>query len=121
MTICVPVENSDGMKSKVYGHFGSAPFFAICEVQSGEVEFLNNGNIHHEHGQCNPLGALAGKKVAAILVGGIGARALQHLNASGIKVYRSQQGPLSLAIELFKKNELPEISSSGCCQGHGCH
>jgi ArsR family transcriptional regulator len=116
MNICVPVENSDGAKSKVYGHFGSAPFFAICDIESGD-----NGNQHHEHGQCNPLGAIAGKAVSGILVGGIGARALERLNAGGIKVYRAPQGPLSQAIEMFKKGELPEILSTDCCQGHGCH
>jgi len=121
MNICVPVENSDGLKSKVYGHFGSAPFFAICELETGKVEFLDNGNQRHEHGQCNPLGAITGKAVTAILVGGIGARALQHLNAGGIKVYRSPEGPLSQAIERFNKKELPEILPADCCQGHGCH
>lgn len=121
MNICIPVENSDGPKSRVYGHFGSAPFFAICDTESGKVEFIDNGNQHHEHGQCNPLGAIAGKAVSGILVGGIGARALERLNAGGIKVYRAPEGPLSQAIEMFKKRELTEMLSTDCCQGHGCH
>ncbi|MDQ7772973.1 MAG: NifB/NifX family molybdenum-iron cluster-binding protein [Elusimicrobiales bacterium] len=121
MNICVPVEKNEGLKSKVYGHFGSAPFFAICDTEGGGIEFMDNANLHHEHGQCNPVGALAGRKVGGILVGGIGARALQRLNDSGLKVYRSPQGPLSAALELFKKGELPELTASDCCQGHGCH
>ena len=121
MSIYIPVENNDGLNSKVYGHFGSAPFFAICDVKTGKVEFLDNGNQHHEHGQCNPLGALAGKAVTAILVGGIGARALEHLNAGGIKAYHAPEGPLSTALEMFKKQELPEILPQDSCQGHGCH
>ncbi len=121
MNICVPVENNDGLNSKVYGHFGSAPFFAICDVEGGKVEFIDNGNQHHEHGQCNPLGAIAGKSVSGILVGGIGARALQHLNAGGIKVFRAPQGPLSQALEMFKKSELPEMLATDCCKGHSCH
>ncbi len=121
MNICVPVENSDGLKSKVYGHFGSAPFFAICGVESGKVELIDNANQHHEHGQCNPLGAIAGKAVSAILVGGIGARALQRLNEGGIKAYRAPQGPLSQALDMFKKKELPEILPTDACGGHGCH
>lgn len=121
MNICVPVENSDGLNSKVYGHFGSAPFFAICDMATGKIELLDNGNQHHEHGKCNPLGALAGKDIEAILAGGIGARALAHLNSGGIKVYRAPQGPLSTALELFKKNELTELIPADCCQGHSCH
>lgn len=121
MNICVPVEKNDGPKSEVYGHFGSAPFFAICDVESGKTEFLDNANHHHEHGRCNPLGAIAGKGVAAIIVGGIGARALQHLNAGGIKAYRAPRGPLSQAVEMFRNKQLPEIVPADCCQGHGCH
>jgi len=33
---------------------------------------------------------------------GIGARALEHLNAGGIKAYRAPEGPLSTALEMFK-------------------
>jgi predicted Fe-Mo cluster-binding NifX family protein len=121
MKVCVPTGTSDGAKAEVYGHFGSAPFFAICDVESGKVEFIDNGNQHHEHGQCNPMGAIAGKGVSAIVVGGIGARALMRLNAEGIKAYRAPQGPLAAAIELFKKHELPEITAEGSCGGHGCH
>lgn len=121
MNICIPVENTDGLKSAVYGHFGSAPFFAICDTRTGKVEFIDNGNLRHEHGQCNPLGAVSGKAVSAMLVGGIGARALERLNAGGIKAYRAPQCPLSEAIEMFRKNELPEILPSDSCREHGCH
>ncbi len=121
MKICVPTENNDGLGSMVYGHFGSAPFFAICDVKTGQVEFLDNGNQHHEHGQCNPMGSISGKGVSAIVVGGIGARALMRLNAEGIKAYRARQGTLSEAIELFKKNGLPEITPADSCREHGCH
>ena len=121
MNLCIPVENNDGMTSKIYGHFGSAPFFAICDVKTGKVEFLDNGNQHHEHGQCNPLGSLADKAVSAVLVGGIGGRALEHLNAGGIKVYRSPGGTLKEALEKFKNHGLAEMLPSDSCQGHGCH
>lgn len=121
MKICIPTKTDNGLKAEVYGHFGSAPFFAICDTQTGEVEFLDNGNQHHEHGQCNPTGAIAGKDISAILVGGIGARAIMRLNAEGIKAYRAPGGPLSAAIELFKKKELPEITPEDSCREHGCH
>ena len=34
MKICIPVETSSGMKSLVYGHFGSAPYFAIYDMET---------------------------------------------------------------------------------------
>lgn len=110
-----------GGESEVYGHFGSAPYFALCDIKTGIIEFIDNGGRAHEHGQCNPLGAIAGKSVSAILVGGIGARALERLNSGGIRVYRSPEGTLSAAMEQFKKGDVTEILPSDCCGGHGCH
>lgn len=121
MNVCIPVEKNEGMDSVVYGHFGSAPFFAICDAEAGKVVFVDNANQHHEHGKCNPLGAIAGQGVGAVLVGGIGAGALQKLNAGGIKVYRAPQGKLGAALEMFKAGSLPEMKLDGCCHGHGCH
>lgn len=121
MKICVPVEVNKGLKSEVYGHFGSAPFFAICDIETGNIEFIDNANEDHAHGQCNPLAAIAGRGISAIIVGGIGARAIERLNAEGIKAYRAPRGPLSEAIGMFKKKELPEITPSDSCREHGCH
>ena len=85
MKICIPVERNDGMKSQVYGHFGSAPFFAVYDMDVKELEMIENGNSHHEHGMCNPLGALSGKNIGAVVCGGMGAGAVAKLNAAGIK------------------------------------
>ena len=121
MNICIPVEKNDGMNSAVYGHFGSAPFFAVCGAEDGKVSFIGNAGQQHEHGKCNPLGAIAGHGVGAVLVGGIGAGALQKLNAGGIKVYRAPQGSLAEALKLFKAGSLPELKLDGCCHGHDGH
>ena len=110
------------MDSAVYGHFGSAPVFAIYDTETGEASFHDNGNMHHEHGKCNPVGAVAGLGVDAIAVGGIGLRALMMLKSGGLKVFRAPVGgKLSEAAELFKAGKLEEISEDGCCAGHGCH
>jgi len=38
MKIAIPAERNEGLSSKVFGHFGSAPFFAIYEEESKAVE-----------------------------------------------------------------------------------
>ena len=45
-----------------------------------------------------------GKKVDAIVVGGIGAGAIYKLNNMGIKVYKAVQGTVQTNIELFINN-----------------
>ena len=72
MNICIPVNADEGLASPVCAHFGSAPFFMIIDTASGACRALPNGNQHHAHGMCQPLAALAGENLDAIVVGGIG-------------------------------------------------
>ena len=65
MKVCVPVSENKGMESVPFGHFGSAPEFVICDLDSNEVKSINNGDLGHEHGKCQPLKALEGNKVDA--------------------------------------------------------
>ena len=89
MKVCFPVEIAQGMKSEVYGHFGSAPAFIIVETGNNKVTTINNNDQHHAHGACNPLKKFNGQQVDALVVGGIGMGALNILNQSGIKVFKS--------------------------------
>ena len=83
MKVCVPVSENKGMESVPFGHFGSAPEFVICDLESNEVKSINNGDLGHEHGKCQPLKALEGNKVDAIIVGGIGAGACPRRRRPG--------------------------------------
>jgi predicted Fe-Mo cluster-binding NifX family protein len=121
MKLCIPVEQNKGSESTVYGHFGSAPFFMIYDSETKEIKALQNKNEHHEHGMCNPLGALDSNPVDAVLVGGIGARAVMKLNAAGVKVYRSAGGNAEENIKRFHQKQLEEISVDNSCQHHDCH
>lgn len=123
MKVCFPTGNLQGLESVVYGHFGSAPGFVIVDTESREIEEINNGDLHHAHGMCQPLMALGGRKVEAIVVGGIGAGALMKLQAMGIKVYRAAEGTVSENISFILKGNLPEFDARFTCAGHaggGC-
>lgn len=133
MKIAIPVEEARGLESPVYGHFGSAPGFLVYDSSSLEARLVDNSQLAHEHGQCNPITVLAGQKVDALLTGGIGARALEKLQAAGIRVYQTgASGTAAQALKSFQENALEEITSSACCgpsqgpghgrgHGHGCH
>ena len=90
MKIGFAVQSNEGIESKVYDHFGSAPAFIIVDSEAKEVLTVNNKDLHHVHGACNPIMALDGKSVDAMVVGGIGAGALAKLNAHGHKSLRSR-------------------------------
>ena len=119
MKLCIPVAGNEGMNSVVFGHFGSAPVFAVHDTDAGTTVFLDNAQAQHEHGACNPLWALGNEKVDAILVGGIGARAIARLNEGGIRVYRAVPGPLNDALKAWSEGRLEEVTVEGACAHHG--
>ena len=120
MKICIPSGSGKGLESEVYGHFGSAPFFTIVETESGKAEVIDNAGAVHEHGMCNPAGAIAGKGISAVVCAGMGAGAVSKLKSAGIKVYIGQFKKAAECVEAFKKGEVEEIGSKGSCSGHGC-
>jgi predicted Fe-Mo cluster-binding NifX family protein len=115
MKIAFPVQQAEGLESTVYGHFGSAPRFVIVESETGSFETLNNNDMHHSHGQCQPMKALAGDTVDAVV---IGAGALMKLQADGIKVFRAVEGSVRENLEFIKAGNLPEFVMNMTCTGH---
>ena len=119
MKICFPVQKDEGLDSPVYNHFGTAPLFMVVDTEANTVSPISNGDQHHTHGACNPLKALDGHQVNAVVVGGIGAGALSKLNQLGISVHRAQAETIKANLDLFNKKILPLLTLQGCCGGHG--
>ena len=122
MKVCFAVQKDEGMDSAVYGHFGSAPTFVVVDTERQCVDTVSNKDMIHAHGACNPIMALGGQNVDAIIVGGIGGGALMKLNAAGIKVYGSMAGTIKGNLDLLMTKRLPELSMANTCAGHqgGC-
>ena len=121
MRICIPTETKDGKSAKVYGHFGSAPYFTIYDTEKDTVEIIDNSNQHHSHGMCQPMGSISDKNINAVVCGGMGGRAVQKLNEGGIKAYRANDGTVADITALFAKGGLEEITIENACSQHGCH
>jgi len=122
MKICFPTETLRGLDSEVYGHFGSAPGFVIVETGTMKFDEIDNNDMHHAHGMCQPLKALGGREVDAIVVGGIGMGALMKLQAQGITVFRALQGSVKENIGFILEGKLPQFGVEHTCGGHagGC-
>lgn len=120
MKICIPTESKDGKKAKIYGHFGSAPCFTVYDTENDAVDIIDNSNQHHVHGACQPMGALTGKKIDAVVCGGMGARAVQKLTEGGIKTYRASGGTVEEIIKRYKQGELEELTTESACSQHNC-
>jgi predicted Fe-Mo cluster-binding NifX family protein len=122
MKVGFAVQTDEGMESKVYSHFGSSPAFIIVDTEGKDVLTVNNRDLTHVHGACNPVMALDGKSVDAMVVGGIGAGAINKLNAMGIKVYAAGAPTVKENLELLRQRKLEELSVNNACRAHegGC-
>jgi len=124
MKVCFPFEENNGISSSVYGHFGSAPGFVMYDTESEELDYIDNRDVNHEHGACNPASALSGRSVNAVVVGGIGQGALIKLMQDGIQVMRSASGLIKDDIKLYVNGELENLTVDmrTCTHGsaHSC-
>ncbi len=118
MKIAFPTQENIGLDSTVYSHFGSARFFIIVNDETNESEAIDNHDLNHAHGMCQPLAALGNTKVDAVVSGGIGGGALSKLNTAGIAVYRGIEGTVAENLEMIKTGSLPEFSMKHACAGH---
>lgn len=119
MNICMPVLGDEGLDSRLSGHFGSAPCFAIIDTGTRACRVVANANRHHSHGGCHPVAAIAGLGVQGILVGGIGAGALSHLQAAGIRVWRAEGRTAGAALDAFAAGTPVELTPEAACVHHG--
>lgn len=118
MKLCFPVASDDGLSSKVYNHFGSAQWFIVVDTDTGTTLSIDNSDRQHAHGACNPLRALAGNPVDAVVVGGIGAGALAMLNRAQVRVFCAQAPTVGENVNLFRNGAFEEIIPQ-TCGGHG--
>ena len=120
MKVCFPINTNEGVESIPYNHFGSAKMFIIVDSETKEVNTIDNGNLGHEHGKCQPIKALCGKTVDAVVVSGIGQGAISKLNSMGIKVFRAEEVTVADNMKLINENKLKEFDSTHICVHHNC-
>lgn len=121
MRIVLPVGDDNGVDSEVFGHFGSAPFFAIFDTDSQNVVIIENKQSEHEHGSCMPVDALREHNAGAVLCKGMGMRAANHLIEAGIKPYLVDAVTVADAINKYKSLNVKLLDANNACQSHGCH
>ena len=93
--------------------------FLLVDTEVYQSTVITNSDQHHSHGACNPLKALSGQQIDGIVVGGIGAGALNHLQRSGLRVFKAQGTTVQENVEMIAGNSLPEFTAQDSCSGHG--
>jgi predicted Fe-Mo cluster-binding NifX family protein len=121
MKICIPTETNEGKSARVYGHFGSAPYFTIYDTEKDDCQTIDNSNEHHVHGACHPIDVLGIKDIDAVVCAGMGMRAISKLNEAGIRPYKASGANVQEIIEKYRANELEEMTLENACRQHKCH
>ncbi len=128
MRLGFPVVRDEGMDSRIYGHFASAPMFLSVDTETGEVISFENCDQQNPFAGCNPFKALVGRSLDNMIVSGIGDGYLELLNMMGMVVYQAESENVRENIDLFKKDALLQLemqnsAEAGKCEGaeeHGC-
>jgi predicted Fe-Mo cluster-binding NifX family protein len=118
MKICIPTETESGPTAAVCGHFGRAPFWALADTESGQLEFRPSAGCQGHDG--HHVGQLAGIGVGAVVCRGLGRRAHAALRESGIEVLLSERETVSGVLEDARDGRLRPMPEDLACQGgHG--
>ncbi len=122
--IAIPSDGKGGMEGNRSGHFGHCDVFTIIDVEEGKIikETIVPNQEHVEGGCMVPVNLLAGLKVNALIVGGMGMRPLMGFKNVGIDVYfdGERQDIKSVVEDLIAEN-LPKISPEQVCGGGQSH
>lgn len=121
MKICFPVHSDEGINSIPFGHFGTAPMFIIIDSNTKDIKVVENGDLGHQHGMCQPLKALSGEIVDVVIVGGIGQGAISKLNDRGIKVLKAVPGSIKDNLDSFNGGKLESFDINHTCSHDGCN
>ena len=119
--IAIPSTAPGGLDGVRSGHFGHCDVFTLVDVKGGKIVGITTVPNHaHAQGGCmGPVNLLAGHKVKAVVVGGIGMRPLAGFRQVGIDVYFEATHPeIRAVVEDFIEGKLPLISDDQVCQGH---
>jgi len=112
MKIGVPITAPDGLASEVNEHFGMSEYFALIEVEGGNIvkmDVLEDDASLKEHK--TPAEALADHGVKVVLAGEIGPHMIKELQDRGIRIFRGAAGTVEQAFEDYKAGMLSEVKS----------
>lgn len=120
--IAVPSNGAGGIDGTRSGHFGHCDVFTFIDVEEGEIKNVSTiQNEEHVQGGCMvPVNLLAGHKVDALVVGGIGMRPLMGFKQVGIDVYHdAERAEIKPVVEDLIAGKLREIQNDEVCGGGG--
>ena len=117
-SIIIPVEDINGLDSKVYGHFGRAPYFIILKLDNNGLEiedFYYNEFIKEKdriHVGVKVINAVIKHRLDIVFTPKIGEIAFYMLKDHFVDIYRAEEGStVREIIEKFRNNQSEPITA----------
>ncbi len=121
--LVIPVEDNNGLKSRVAQHFGRAPYFAVIDLDDkgtvSHVDFQANKGEHHG-GSGHPHENILALKPDVIVAFGMGPGGIQSFRKAQIRVLKAEQNVAEEVVNAFKQGTLKELLG-GCEHAHHHH
>lgn len=118
MKLIVPAVDSGDMKTEIHDNFGRSDYFALIEVETAEIKFLNNSAAKKSSGAGVAAAQLCADKGANLVAAyHFGPKAHQALKAAGIKILSlDKQKTIQEAYNDYRLDKLTEADA-----GQGGH
>ncbi len=125
MRVFVPLKDKNGLNSRVTGHPGRAPYYAVVEIEGDKImnhqiyenqhaaeESEEHHHGHHEHGGHGGafLRIILDQKPDVFITYMMGAGAYNVLKQMGVKIYFPKGHTLQESVEGLIKGELKEMT-----------
>ncbi len=113
----IPVSEVDGLSSKIYGHFGRAPFFASIRISNGNYEvedfFLNEFLGKKIHIGLSVVNVIIKYDYNMIFTSQIGEIAFYKLRDNYIDIYKVGESDLTIdeGLKHYLENKLTRIKA----------
>jgi cation diffusion facilitator family transporter len=112
----VPVEDMNGLQSKIHGHFGRAPYFVILKIQGDRTEiedfYLNEFLGKGMHIGVKVIKAVIGHRLDVLFTSQIGELSFHMLKDNFVDIYRVQEHmAVQEVIDKYRSGELEQITA----------
>jgi len=115
----IPLQENSGITSKISFHFGRSPYYAIVthDQSADKIEMEIKSISSISHGEICGAGEMVERAGAdAVIVKGIGPKAIQMLQRRGTRVYMTSSETLNQVIEEIRAGKLKPASDNVLCR-----
>lgn len=115
--VAVACESATGLTGDVSGHFGHTPYFVVATLAGGQVASSRIVASPGHGPGCGMPSFVHSLEVTSVIVGGIGAGAVNGLARCGIEVIAGISGNAGDALKSYAAGTL--VAGTSGCHGHG--